>query len=549
MTGGWVCKPQCVGPRGWASTLRGWLVYKIFGDWKRALMATASIVVLTSCSDRELPLQSTTDPSIGAQALQSATVDIFLHGSGGTANPPSLSIDGVTPTSAAAKYKDSPAIKFSGGNPWTEVGTWIAAPTVSNGFLQALGGAQLWLGLKNSDDIGTRFDVRAVLYKNGSVVAEGQVQCIQGVTRNPALAKQVGVPFASFSAPGFDGTADVLSLKVLTRIGTTSSGAFCGGHSNAVGLRVYFDAEGLASGFQAMFTTIDPGWSTMAPMPTARRLLGVGVVNGVIYAVGGDTSQLSGNDEAYDGVEAYDPATNTWATKAPMPTPRSDVGVGVVNGILYAIGGADAGGAVLGTVEAYDPATNTWTTRAPLPTPRAAAGVAVVGNVLYAIGGDSAGSAHSHTVEAYDPASNTWTTRTPMPSTRLYFSVGAVNGKIYVVGGCPSCNAAPELTVNEEYDPATNTWTVKAAMPTGRHSLGIGIVNGLLYAIGGQTNCCSTMATAEQYDPVADAWTPVASMPTARSAFGVGAANGVLYLMGGMAGPGTFLSTNEAYHP
>jgi hypothetical protein len=39
--------------------------------------------------------------------------------------------------------------------------------------LDAVGPARLWLGLKNSDDQGTRFDVRVVLRANGAIVAEG----------------------------------------------------------------------------------------------------------------------------------------------------------------------------------------------------------------------------------------------------------------------------------------------------------------------------------------------------------------------------------------
>ena len=51
----------------------------------------------------------------------------------------------------------------------------------------------------------------------------------------------------------FNGTSDVLSLKILTRIGTNGAGAFCGGHSNAVGLRLYFDAVSRPSKFTAIF--------------------------------------------------------------------------------------------------------------------------------------------------------------------------------------------------------------------------------------------------------------------------------------------------------
>jgi hypothetical protein len=55
------------------------------------------------------------------------------------------------------------------------------------------------------------------------------------------------------AAAGFNGTTDVLSLKVLTRIGTTETGARCGGHANAVGLRLYFDAASRAAQVAATF--------------------------------------------------------------------------------------------------------------------------------------------------------------------------------------------------------------------------------------------------------------------------------------------------------
>lgn len=81
-------------------------------------------------------------------------------------------------------------------------------------------------------------------------VASGEIYCIQGVTRNPDQAREVAVS----SPMTFNGTTDELSLKVLTRIGTNGSGAFCGGHNNALGLRLYFDAVSRPSKFTATFS-------------------------------------------------------------------------------------------------------------------------------------------------------------------------------------------------------------------------------------------------------------------------------------------------------
>lgn len=178
---------------------------------------------------------------------------LFLHGSGGTANPPTLFPNAAPPTGTTVKYQDSPAIQFAGGNSWKAIGTWIVTPNPVNGTLTAAGGIDVWIGLQNSDDVGTNFDLRVELYKNGALISSGQSLCIQGVTRNPSSAKRVVVPFAPFPATSFNGTTDVLSLKELTRVGTNSGGGACGGHSNAVGLRSYFDATTRAATFTVTF--------------------------------------------------------------------------------------------------------------------------------------------------------------------------------------------------------------------------------------------------------------------------------------------------------
>ena len=107
-----------------------------------------------------------------------------------------------------------------------------------------------WSGLKNSDDVETRFDLRAEVLNNGVILGSGETRCIDGVLRNATLAKEITVAFGSVSSGNF-GSGEVLSLRVLTRIGTTPTGASCGGHASAVGLRYYFDAASRAAGFGA----------------------------------------------------------------------------------------------------------------------------------------------------------------------------------------------------------------------------------------------------------------------------------------------------------
>jgi hypothetical protein len=117
----------------------------------------------------------------------------------------------------------------------------------ANGSI-SLSDAHLWLGLKNSDDQGTRFDIRVELLKNGSSVASGLDRCVTGVTRNPASALEAVVGWDAFSPVTVE-TGDVLALRVSTRIGTNPDDTKCSGHNSALGLRLYYDATSRDSAF------------------------------------------------------------------------------------------------------------------------------------------------------------------------------------------------------------------------------------------------------------------------------------------------------------
>jgi hypothetical protein len=108
------------------------------------------------------------------------------------------------------------------------------AVTAGTKRLAALGPVKVWLGLKNSDDQGTYFDLRVDLLKNGVTIATGETRDIRGIIRNPSLAKGVAVTFGAIS-DRLD-SADIVSLRIMTKV--TASG----GHSNAFGLRLYYDA-------------------------------------------------------------------------------------------------------------------------------------------------------------------------------------------------------------------------------------------------------------------------------------------------------------------
>lgn len=289
-------------------------------------------------------------------------------------------------------------------------------------------------------------------------------------------------------------------------------------------------------------------WKRRAGMPTARSCLAAGVVNGALYAIGG---VYDGNLQALKIVEAYDAATNTWAVKAHMPTARYCLAAGAVNGILYVIGGYGSNDAST-KVEAYDPAADAWTTKANMPTGRAFLAAGVVNGILYAVGG-SGPFGTVDTVEAYDPTTDTWTTKRSMPKPREALAVGVVNGILYAVGGayCPyalSCSYKSSLYA---YDPATDTWTEKAAMPKGaRFGLAAGDLGGRLYAVGGNTgNGAFNLNRLESYDPATNKWAENAPMPTPRVDLAAGVVSGEMYAVGGSDIYGIGMHTLQAFNP
>jgi N-acetylneuraminic acid mutarotase len=310
----------------------------------------------------------------------------------------------------------------------------------------------------------------------------------------------------------------------------------------AVGTNTLTAAIAGSSATPATFTAtaVAEFWARVANMPTPRQELAAAAVNGIIYAIGGG----SVGGEENTRVEAYDPAANQWTARAVMPTPRTGLAAGVANGVLYAVGGWSYDSARSGpvaTLEAYDPVTNTWTSKTPMPTARYDLFVAVIDGILYAMGGHGAPTTcypeypwyqcypFLATVEAYDPATDTWTTRASLPSPRLSAGTGTLNGIIYVAGGQDSGTA--QMATLDAYDPSTDTWTSKAPMPTPRFGLGAGVIDGILYAVGGYGGSMSN----EAYDPATDTWTTRVALIESRQAFGTAVVNGRLYIIGGLS--------------
>lgn len=246
-------------------------------------------------------------------------------------------------------------------------------------------------------------------------------------------------------------------------------------------------------------------WTPRADMPTARQGLSTGVVDGRIYAIGGKLGYSGG---AVGAVEEYDPEIDTWTTKSPMPTPRHFLAASVIDGEIYAIGGGSGAGWPFtrrGTVEVYDPETDTWAERSPLPEGVMGLSTGALNGRIHAIGGATVTERGRPDVLEYDPVRDVWTRKADMPTAREWFSACVLDGRVYATGGREYYTApSGVLSVVEAYDPVTATWAAMPGLATPRMGLSVSAVGGRIFAIGGSTadgSPWTVCSTVEVYDP------------------------------------------------
>ena len=296
-------------------------------------------------------------------------------------------------------------------------------------------------------------------------------------------------------------------------------------------------------------------WRTAAPTPTKRTEVAAATLEGKIYVVGGFEKPRLGNVMNFaitPSVEVYDPETDTWASKAPLPVGFHHIGIGVVGGRLYVIGGYSKSGFSVwnpvATVYAYDPLMDSWTERAPMPTARGALSVTEYGGKLYAIGGYDR-KANNAQVEVYDPVRNVWSTAASLPTPRDHLATATVGGKMYAIGGRIDGDYHQNLAVVERYDSSADRWTRVSDLPTARSGITAAIVEGKIYVMGGE-GATGTFNQNEAFDPVRDTWQAMTPMPTARHGLGSAVVQGRIYVISGGPTPGgSFSDLNEVFTP
>jgi len=211
-------------------------------------------------------------------------------------------------------------------------------------------------------------------------------------------------------------------------------------------------------------------WTTLTPLPEAVRAAAAAAVDGVLYVIGGTTTE--GNSRT---VYAYDGRERIWRERAELPQPRFNHAAVALAGKIYVLGGFHEG-VEHDDVFVYDPAADSWSEGPRLPFGNHAFGAVAFRNEVWTIGG-LRGEERLRDVWILDPAAERWRRGPTMPKPMELLGA-AVAG--------PEIHAVWESTY-QIYDSRTGTWRDGPRSLVTRHGLEAFVVDGSLYTVGGCT--------------------------------------------------------------
>jgi len=291
-------------------------------------------------------------------------------------------------------------------------------------------------------------------------------------------------------------------------------------------------------------------WTTLAPMPTPREGLGLAVVNNKIYTIGGQTGR-GFSDTVLDTNEMYDPATNTWTTLTPIPTPRANFAITTHQNKIYVIAGKnELYSPFINTIEVYDTITDTWEIMDSEEIKTLAyLNAHTVDDKIYVIAGTHSPfptGGYSYDNYYYSLLSKYWSTKAPILHAVSFYASVAIDEKIYVIGG-QSMYPSPYINnFTQIYDPVLDKWDLGVPIPTGELAIYGAVTSGLqapkrIHIFGPSLHYV--------FDFDTNIWTSESSLPSYRDRFQVAVINDFIYVIGGRNQNKNVIATNEVYTP
>jgi N-acetylneuraminic acid mutarotase len=323
-------------------------------------------------------------------------------------------------------------------------------------------------------------------------------------------------------------------------------------------------------------------WEVRAPLPDPRGHLSAMVMDGAIYAIGGN----HGHDPIPVDVGTilrYDLAADRWSPMASLPHPRSHSEPGTIawRDRVLLVGGRNYPGstATLGDVTSWSPRlqrtrfelplpmgllapaatvfrdtlivgagapfdgeptnpliwraalTGTWLRFPALPLALGEVSAAVLGDRLFVLG-EGAG----HTL-AFDLRTGEWEPMTQWsrrPGLGHHHALEVWNDQLVLVGGLGWSEVG---SVTQFFDVAANSWRLGPRLPIPLGSSASAVISGRLYLAGGISGN-QTVAAGFVLDSASGTWRTIAPMPKPRNHAASATDGNRLWVFGGR-GPGS----------
>jgi N-acetylneuraminic acid mutarotase len=236
--------------------------------------------------------------------------------------------------------------------------------------------------------------------------------------------------------------------------------------------------------YHHIYDQVTDAWIVAPPIPRGANHVGVAVLDGQLYAIGGHAEQ---NRRPHPDCFVFDPGTGAWRSIRPLPRTFGAIGCigyeGRIHAIAGAIGDDNESKRSVDWHYAYDPKDDKWSERRPLPTERDHTGTVVIDNAIHVVGGRVHNfHTNSNLHHRYDAQKDSWAMRSPLPTARSGHGAVVYRDRIFVMGGEGSNRVFGQ---NEAYDPKTDTWEQYAPMPTPRHGLGAARIGDFIHVAGG----------------------------------------------------------------
>nr|XP_025714461.1 kelch domain-containing protein 7B [Callorhinus ursinus] len=202
-----------------------------------------------------------------------------------------------------------------------------------------------------------------------------------------------------------------------------------------------------------VFNPRENTWRPLTQVPEEAPLRGCGLctMHNYLFLAGGIRGS-GAKAVCSNEVFCYNPLTNIWSQVRPMQQARAQLKLVALDGLLYAIGGE-----CLYSMERYDPRTDAWTSRAPLPAgtfPVAHEAVACRGDI-YVTGGHL-----FYRLLRYSPGKDAWDECPYSASHRRSSDMVALGAFLYRFDLLRGVGAAVM-----RYNTVTGSWSRAASLP------------------------------------------------------------------------------------